>query len=104
MISQSIQKLIAIILTILLVVYAGYSLSQKEPDTTAVQNDFINSETTSQDITALSDELKKIKIDASIFSSVLFTSLFDFSTPIIPEDQGRINPFDKIGSDIAKNS
>lgn len=99
MITQSLQRLIAIMLTIAFIGYAGYLLSQKEPDLTAVQNDFANSETSSQDISALSEELQKIKIDASLFSSPLFTSLFDFSTPIIPEDQGRPNPFNKIGTD-----
>ncbi len=103
MISQELQRLIAITLTLAFVGYAGYSLSQKEPNVTAVQNDFASSETASQDISALSEELQKIQIDASLFSSPLFTSLFDFSTPVIPEEQGRPNPFNKIGTDSIKS-
>ncbi len=53
-----------------------------------------------QDILVLIDKLKAVSIDASLFSSTLFTNLKDLGTPINPEAQGRPNPFAIIGVDI----
>ncbi|OHA93248.1 MAG: hypothetical protein A3H52_01065 [Candidatus Zambryskibacteria bacterium RIFCSPLOWO2_02_FULL_39_26] len=52
-----------------------------------------------QDILILAEKLNILSIDASVFSSVLFTTLVDWSLPLLPEPQGRANPFALIGTD-----
>ena len=52
-----------------------------------------------QDILILAEKLNILSIDASVFSSVLFTTLVDWSLPLLSESQGRTNPFALIGTD-----
>ena len=49
------------------------------------------------DILVLSQQLKTVSIDPSIFSGPLFANLVDRSVPIQPEGQGRTNPFAQFG-------
>lgn len=53
--------------------------------------------TVGEDILVLVDKLKAVSIDKSAFSGALFTSLQDYSIPLNPESQGRLNPFAQIG-------
>jgi hypothetical protein len=50
-----------------------------------------------QDVLALVEQLKKVSVDPSLFSSPLFSTLKDFTVPITPEARGRTNPFAEIG-------
>ena len=52
-----------------------------------------------QDILILAEKLNTLSIDASVFSSALFTTLVDWSLPLLSESQGRTNPFALIGTD-----
>lgn len=59
----------------------------------------IVSDVAGQDLLVLADKLNSIEIKKSIFSSSLFTELKDITVPLQNEDQGRSNPFSKVGSD-----
>lgn len=52
-----------------------------------------------QDVIMLADKLESVEIKKNIFSSSLFTNLVDITTTVQDEDQGRVNPFSKIGSE-----
>lgn len=45
------------------------------------------------------NELNSIVIDTSVFQSPAYSQLKDFSRPIMPEPQGRANPFADIDED-----
>lgn len=49
------------------------------------------------DILELSAKLQTVKLREDIFSSPLYRSLVDFSTPVQNQAVGRANPFDAIG-------
>ncbi len=50
-------------------------------------------------ILALVEKMRSISIDVAFFESPLFTNLRDTSNPVLPEPQGRPNPFESIGGD-----
>ena len=45
----------------------------------------------------LVSELEPISFDTSIFSDPKFTALVDLTTPVAPENVGRLDPFATIG-------
>lgn len=98
MVTGLIQKLIAVSITMILLAYFGYGLYNKSTDG-VILDESIDAETTSQDVVALVTKLKDLKIDKTIFSNEAFLSLVDFSSVISPEEQGRPNPFDPIGTE-----
>lgn len=49
------------------------------------------------DLLKINEELKKVTLDSSLFSSAGFMRLIDFSTQITPQATGRTNPFNTIG-------
>ena len=53
----------------------------------------------SQDIIDLANRIDSISIDSALFNSSLFKNLKDFDLPLLPESQGRPNPFATIGND-----
>ena len=55
------------------------------------------SQAVGQDVIVLVEKLNLISIDSSLFSSVLFTSLKDFTVALFPESQGKLNLFAPIG-------
>lgn len=57
-----------------------------------------------QDILDLANKLSAMSIDSQLFSSPLFKNLKDFDTPLLPEPQGRPNPFAQIGVDVSNQS
>ena len=48
------------------------------------------------DILEAADKLRTVSIESSLFAATLFTNLKDFSVSLLPENQGRVNPFDII--------
>ncbi len=46
-----------------------------------------------QDILDLVQSLQKVSIEPTLFSGAFFKNLRDFTTAIVPEEQGRNNPF-----------
>ncbi|MDP3763105.1 MAG: hypothetical protein Q8Q92_00360 [bacterium] len=60
-----------------------------EPQASGVGNDLLK----------IFDELQKVTLDSSLFSSSGYLELTDFSTNITPQATGRTNPFDVIGRD-----
>jgi hypothetical protein len=53
-----------------------------------------------QDILDLVQSLQRVSIDPSLFSGPFFKNLKDFTTPVIPEEQGRTNPFGSLQSEV----
>lgn len=67
----------------------------ENPSTSTVSSDQIGNDFL---MTLLS--VRSIKIDSEIFTSTAFTSLQDFSRPLLPDNNpGRPNPFAPLGSD-----
>lgn len=50
-------------------------------------------------ILELVEKMRSISIDVAFFESPLFTNLRDTTNPVLPEPQGRPNPFESIGGD-----
>lgn len=100
MISPQLQKILVISIVIFCIAYFGYSLFTEIPDP-SIQTDFSNTEIANQDVLILVDQLKNVSLDKEkeIFTSNLFTSLKDFTVPVLPEVQGRPNPFAPIGTE-----
>lgn len=97
MASAFIQKLIAFTITSAILLYVGYSLYSRPVDTSIVIVDI--DDTSSKEVLDLVAEFNKVKVDKAIFESNLFLSLQDLSVVILPEEQGRPNPFAPIGAE-----
>ncbi len=52
----------------------------------------------SQEILTTLGQLRTIKLDPSLFSDPVFMSLSDFGVTIPPQNAGRRNPFEPVGS------
>lgn len=100
MVTPFFQKVIVSLVTLIFLGYVGYGLFTQ---TVEVPVDSQDASTiggaSSQDILILVEKMEKVSFDNSMFSSVLFTSLIDYSFPTTPELKGRPNPFAPIGVD-----
>ncbi len=96
MVTPQLQKIILTILVTAVVGYFAYNLFAGTP---AAPSATLNEPVVGQDILVLVDKLKVFNFDTSIFSSDLITHLTDRSPLILPEAQGRPNPFLPIGQD-----
>jgi hypothetical protein len=104
-VTPTVQKLILTLLILLLIGYVGYStLFGKSEVVLGDDGVPLVTEVVGRDILILADRLDSININKNVFSSPLFTELVDISSPLLPEDQGRPNPFVKIGSDSSVTS
>ncbi len=99
-VSPSTQKLIMTLLILGVLGFVVYSTIFGEVDVPldADGNPVITA-AVGQDVIILADKLESVEIKKDIFSSTLFTNLVDITTSIQDEEQGRDNPFSKIGSD-----
>lgn len=50
-----------------------------------------------QELLAELDELRRVRLDESLFTGAPFRSLVDFSEPIAEQPVGRANPFAPVG-------
>ncbi len=84
-------KLIGGILVVLVIAAVAYYYmgASSAPVATVTQA----SSPASQDLLAMLNNLRSIKLDASIFNDPLFMSLSDFGVTIPAEPTGRHNPF-----------
>ena len=99
--SSSMQKIIILIGVMILLILFVYSLFfSKSGDVNIVIDP--NKEVVGEDILVLVEKLKKISINKSIFASVLFTNLKDYSAVLFPEQKGRPNPFAFVGQDVSQ--
>ena len=86
---------VVIVITLAGALYYFYSGNSSVPVDLLIPGE---SQAVGQDIIVLIDKLNSISsIDSSLFSSVLFTNLRDFSAILNPESQGKLNPFAPIG-------
>ncbi len=105
--SSSLQKLVIVFVILLLGGFFGYSFYTSTTQLVPINNTSIPGQSgvkSGQDISSLVDRLKAVTINTSLFSSPLFLYLKDVSVPILPEPQGRINPFASIGIDASSGS
>jgi type IV secretory pathway TrbF-like protein len=94
---SSLAKIIVIIVTVAIIVGGAYWLYVGTPEIAIKQNG--SDQEISQKIIDLTEKLKTVSIDASIFSSAAYRNLHDFSPTPFPENMGRPNPFALIGMD-----
>ncbi|MEQ1561554.1 MAG: hypothetical protein ABL899_02435 [Nitrospira sp.] len=97
MFTPSMQRIYVTILSIATIGYFAYTVFLSPPDLTGI--DLANSQTVGQDILVLVDKLNQTRMDQSIFTSPVFSSLKDNAVPILPEAKGRPNPFAPVGVD-----
>ena len=97
--SPNVKKILIVLGTLIALGFLGYYFLIRS--STSVADLIVSSsgEAIGQDILVLVDKLKTISIDSSFLTGALFTSLKDFGTPLVPESQGRSNPFGSIGSE-----
>ncbi|MFZ2621101.1 MAG: hypothetical protein WAX85_01215 [Minisyncoccia bacterium] len=92
------QKVTVVLVTLIILAGVAYYSLTNIADY-APSPDLSETGVVGQDILVLVEKLKNASIDQSFFSSVLFVSLRDFNTSLLPESQGRPNPFAPIGVD-----
>jgi hypothetical protein len=100
--SSSLLKKILIPLAFIGVLgYFGYSMFIKDPtfSAVAVVEPVSENGMTGDQIVVLINKLKSLSSDQSIFTSETFIRLKDFGTVLVPELQGRSNPFMSIGAE-----
>ena len=91
------HKLIILVIALVLIGFLTYNFFTVPPTIPIVPGGKAHSEIVGADILALVKKLNAISFDSSLFSSNSFTFLRDFSVSLIPEPQGRPNPFAPIG-------
>lgn len=96
--SPSIQKLAITLVVMSILGFVVYSTLFGEVVIPTNEDGTLAVEVDGKDILILADKLEKVQIKREVFSSPLFTNLVDISTEVLPEDQGRINPFIKVSS------
>jgi hypothetical protein len=99
------QQKILIVTLLLVMAAAGYYFffsGTSESLSVGIDLSPATREVVGEDVLVLVEQLKKISVDPSLFSSPIFLRLKDFTVPILPEAQGRSNPFAEIGADTAQ--
>jgi hypothetical protein len=87
-----------VLLTLCLVVMAIFIY--KSFFATVSVDELLTSDVTSQGpgkkVVDLNNKLQTVTLDTGIFNQPSYQALSDFSTPLVPQPVGRVNPFDKI--------
>ncbi len=98
-------KQIAVIFIIIIVAFVIFKMltSNTNSSNTTLAVDKTNSAGAidGQEIKAKLTKLNDVKLDDSIFSNKIFTSLISFEKPIADQVPGRKNPFLPIGADTS---
>ncbi len=88
------NKIMFIILAVVIVLFIGYGMGDKEPTQGLVQKqNAASSSMVEQEILQLLMDVQSIKLDSAIFADPSFVTLRDFSRAIVEEPFGRENPF-----------
>ncbi len=97
MVTPGLQKIIVVVVVVLAVIFMGYELFTGAPASTSPVA--TGEPVVGQEILDLVAKLKVLNFDTSLFSSDLMNNLVDRSPQLLPEPQGRPNPFAAIGTD-----
>ena len=98
---MDIQKIknITIVVIVILVLFFGYNwfIGQRQTQiglavVSSVTGD-VNVPKAALELLIILNDLKKIKLDVSIFNDPAYLGLKDFSVNLLPQPQGRSNPF-----------
>src|SRR5690242_6026100 len=95
-ITQHKIRFIVIIVVVVATIWYGLSSSSSTPEATLTTISTTGSPTadaTDQELVSTVLALRAVCLSGSIFQDPAFTSLQDFSTPIVQEQVGRANPF-----------
>ncbi len=92
-----------IIILVIVVLFVFYSKVIKKEDPEAIETKIAN-ENIAADFLPLLLKIKDIRFDTAFFGDALYTSLKDFGQQIIPEDEGRNNPFSSISGVSASST
>jgi len=91
------HKLLFVASIVVLGAVVWYGLSTSAPAspilTTGTLTGSPTTDSSDQQLVATLLALRAVKLGGTIFTDPAFTSLIDFSTPIVPEPIGRANPF-----------
>ena len=96
----STQKTIGVIILLLGIAYYAYMTFVQAPPVDKSATDG-STPPVGQDILDLVASFESVSIDPAVFDSPLFKNLKDFTTVLLPEPQGRVNPFAPIGTENA---
>ncbi len=100
-VTPTMQKLILTVLILSALGYVVYSTLFSESEIVYGEDGVpLVTEVVGRDIIMLADKLDTININKNVFSSPLFSELIDISSELTPEEQGRPNPFLKIGGSV----
>ncbi|MBI5134284.1 MAG: hypothetical protein HZA81_02780 [Candidatus Taylorbacteria bacterium] len=94
--SHTARNLIIALIAIGLVLFAGYAYIKRDriPDTGLLTSSASGQEQAVEgDLLSALFELKRLKLDDSLFRDPIWSSLTDFSKTLAPETPGRPNPF-----------
>jgi hypothetical protein len=95
------RNLIISLVILAAVLVAGYYYSNRDRSTDDLLTSVPAGETTGAvegDLLSSLQELRKLKLDDSIFSGSVWASFADFGQTIPPQQAGRPNPFAPLGS------
>lgn len=88
------NKILFIVLTVVIVLFIGYGVSDRNPSTGLIQKQSASgSSAVEQEILQLLMDVQSITLDSAIFQDPAFVTLRDFGRKIIQEPSGRENPF-----------
>ena len=88
-----------IVLVVAGVGYFGYNYLTRTdtPSDVLIQQNSADTSKMGAEVLSALNQLKTLKLDASVFQDKTFLSLQDFSKPLNSEPVGRVNPFSPIG-------
>lgn len=91
-----------LIIALIIVAVVGYYIFMSGGDEEAVSTEtVVEVPTIGQELVIELNRLKALQnIDDKIFADPVFSSLKDFTQPVVPQPLGRSNPFAPIGSDL----
>jgi flagellar basal body-associated protein FliL len=89
------NKTVVIAIVVFILAIVGYNMFLS-PSQTAIDQSAAT-QGVGNDVVALYKSLQSVTLDQTIFSTVTYKGLVDFSVPIPVQPSGRVNPFDLIG-------
>lgn len=97
--SSNTKKIITAVVLIAVVAFAVYFFFFRSVEVAMVLDEFgnpVQAQVVGQDLIDLLHELESVKLDDAIFSSPALQNLVDLSVTLVPQPQGRENPFSSL--------
>lgn len=91
------KSTIILILVVLAAMFFGYAALFGEDETVAPEEMAAGAGNAGDDLIALLEQLKSLRMDGEVFSLAAFRSLDDMTMDVVDEPIGRDNPFATLG-------